>query len=209
MIMFEYFTSSLKILTQPSPKSTSILTFLTSSSLMRKRWIQLCAFFVVFTSLCAPCWADPHEDVLKMLKQDLTEQAFTMVNAYLQDHPQDPQMRFWQGNLWVKKGESNKASEVFLRLTQDYPELSEPYNNLGILQFQAGDFLSAKSSFESALKVQPDFVNAMENLGDTYLLLARSTLDQAKELDPKSKSTKYKLELIGQLLSEWSKNSKK
>jgi len=207
--MFEYFTSSLKILTQPSPKSTSILTFLTSSSLMRKRWIQLCAFFVVFTSLCAPCWADPHEDVLKMLKQDLTEQAFTMVNAYLQDHPQDPQMRFWQGNLWVKKGESNKASEVFLRLTQDYPELSEPYNNLGILQFQAGDFLSAKSSFESALKVQPDFVNAMENLGDTYLLLARSTLDQAKELDPKSKSTKYKLELIGQLLSEWSKNSKK
>jgi tetratricopeptide (TPR) repeat protein len=209
MIMFEYFTSSLEILTQLSPKSTSILTFLTSLSLMRKLWIYLFVFFVVFTSLCAPCWADPHEDVLKMLKQDLTEQAFTMVNAYLQDHPQDPQMRFWQGNLWVKKGESNKASEVFLRLTQDYPELSEPYNNLGILQFQAGDFLSAKSSFESALKVQPDFVNAMENLGDTYLLLARSTLDQAKELDPKSKSTKYKLELIGQLLSEWSRNSKK
>jgi Flp pilus assembly protein TadD len=109
----------------------------------------------------------------------------------------------------VKKGVSNKASEVFLRLTQDYPELSEPYNNLGILQFQAGDFLSAKSSFESALKVQPDFVNAMENLGDTYLLLARSTLDQAKELDPKSTSTKYKLELIHQMLSEWSKHPKK
>ncbi len=207
--MFEYFTSSLKILTHLALNPPSILTFLTFSSLMRKLWIQLCAVLVFFTSLCAPCMADPHEDVLKLLKQDLTEQAFVMVNAYLQDHPQDPQMRFWQGNLWVKKGVSNKASEVFLRLTQDYPELSEPYNNLGILQFQAGDFLSAKSSFESALKVQPDFVNAMENLGDTYLLLARSTLDQAKELDPKSTSTKYKLELIHQILSEWSKHPKK
>lgn len=101
------------------------------------------------------------------------------------------------------------ASEVFLRLTQDYPELSEPYNNLGILQFQAGDYLSAKSSFESALKVQPDFANAMENLGDTYLLLSRSTLAQAKELAPQSKSANYKIELINQMLIEWSKNQKK
>ena len=204
--MLKHFTSSLKNLPPSASISRSFFSF---PSLIRKGSIQLCAVFVFCSCLNTACLADPHEAVLKLLRQDLTEQAFVMVNAYLQDNPQDPQMRFWQGNLWVKKGSPKTASEVFLRLTQDYPELSEPYNNLGILQFQAGDYLSAKNSFESALKVQPDFANAMENLGDTYLLLSRSTLGQAKELEPKSKSTNYKLELINQMLIEWSKNQKK
>ena len=204
--MLEHFTSSLKFLTSSVLISRSFFSF---PSMIHKQSIQLCAAFVFCSLLSTTCLADPHEDVLKLLKQDLTEQAFVAVNAYLQDHPQDPQMRFWQGNLWVKKGSPQMASEVFLRLTQDYPELSEPYNNLGILQFQAGDYLSAKSSFESALKVQPDFANAMENLGDTYLLLSRSTLAQAKESAPQSKSANYKIELINQMLIQWSKSQKK
>ena len=60
---------------------------------------------------------------MKLLKQNLNDQAFVLVSEYLKDHPLDPQMRFWQGNLWVKRGEKERAREIFLRLTQDYPEL--------------------------------------------------------------------------------------
>jgi len=152
--------------------------------------------------------ADPHEEVLKLLTQNLTDQAFVLVIVYLKAHPLDPQMRFWQGNLWVNKGEKGLAGEIFLRLTLDYPEFSEPYNNLGILQFEAGEYQKAKSSFESALKVQPHYALAMENLADTYLLLSRTTMEQAQALDPQSKSSRNKLELINQLLLDWSKAQK-
>jgi tetratricopeptide (TPR) repeat protein len=201
-----YFTSSLNFLTKGLSINSSFFKVLRQ---MRKHGQLVLAGFVLQLCLASPCWADPHEEVLKLLKQDLSEQAFVMVSQYLLDHPQDPQMRFWLGNLWVKKGEKKTAAEVFQRLTQDFPELSEPYNNLGILQFESGDFSAAKASFESALKVQPDFALAVENLADTYLLLSRSTLVHATALDPKSKSAKYKLELINQALHDWSQKQNK
>ncbi len=206
MIQLMYFTSSLNFLTKGFDINASFLNSLNS---LQKHWKPLLMGFVMQIGLATPCLADPHEEVLKLLKQDLSEQAFVMVSQYLQDHPQDPQMRFWLGNLWVKKGEKKTAAEIFLRLTQDCPELSEPYNNLGILQFEAGDFSAAKASFEAALKVQPDFALAVENLADTYLLLSRSTLEHASALDPKSKSAKYKLELINQALLDWSQKQSK
>jgi Flp pilus assembly protein TadD len=175
-----------------------------------KKGLHLCASLLIFIclGLSGPCLADPHEEVLKLLKQNLTDQAFDLVSVYLKDHPQDPQMRFWQGNLWVKKGERSLASEVFLRLTQDYPELSEPHNNLGILQFEAGDYQKAKNSFETALKLQPNYALAKENLADTYLLLSKSSMEQAVVMDPKSKSAHNKLELINQLLLDWAQSKK-
>ncbi len=206
MIQLMYFTSSLIFLTKGLHINASFLNFLRH---LQKHGLLLTTGLVLQLCLVTPCLADPHENVLKLLKQDLSEQAFVMVSQYLQDHPQDPQMRFWLGNLWVKKGEKKKAADIFLRLTQDCPELSEPYNNLGILQFEAGDYHAAKASFESALKVQPDFALAVENLADTYLLLSRSSLEHASALDPKSKSAKYKLELINHALLDWSQKQSK
>jgi tetratricopeptide (TPR) repeat protein len=202
-----YFTTSLKILTKGRLIKAFFFIFINK---VRTQGQQVCSAFLLLLclSLSGPCLADPHEEVLKLLKQNLTDQAFTLVNAYLKDHPQDPQMRFWQGNLWVKKGEKSLASDVFLRLTQDYPELSEPHNNLGILQFEAGEYLKAKSSFEAALKLEPNYALAMENLADTYLLLSRTTMEQVVSTDPKSKSAHNKLELINQLLLDWGKSKK-
>lgn len=203
--MQEYFTTSLKILTKSRLVNSLFLAFIKKA---RKRLGVLGSIFWIFLFLSGPCLADPHEEVIKLLKQDLTDQALVLVSDYLKDHPLDPQMRFWQGNLWVKKGEKSLATEVFLRLTQDYPELSEPHNNLGILQFEAGEYLKAKSSFEAALKLQPNYPLAMENLADTYLLLSLTSMEKAQALDPKSKSIHNKLELIKQLLLDWSKAQK-
>ncbi len=205
--MLRYFTTSLIFLTKGWPINSLFLAFIKKAQMQGS---QLCAIvlFLLCLSSSGPCLADPHEEVLKLLKQNLNDQAFVLVSEYLKDHPLDPQMRFWQGNLWVKKGEKGLAGEIFLRLTQDYPELSEPYNNLGILQFEAGEYQKAKSSFESALKVQPHYALAMENLADTYLLLSRTTMEQAQALDPQSKSSRNKLELINQLLLDWSKAQK-
>jgi tetratricopeptide (TPR) repeat protein len=202
-----YFTSSLKIFIKVQLIKSLFLIFMNKSP---KKGLHLCAPLLIFLclGLSGPCLADPHEDVLKLLKQNLTDQAFDLVTVYLKDHPQDPQMRFWQGNLWVKKGERALASEVFLRLTQDYPELSEPHNNLGILQFEAGDYQKAKNSFETALKLQPNYALAMENLADTYLLLSKSSMEQALVMDPKSKSAHNKLELINQLLLDWAQKKR-
>jgi Flp pilus assembly protein TadD len=75
----------------------------------------------------------PHNDVRKLLRQAKYPQALLLVNKGLVNNPRDPQMRFWQGFIFEQLGQPEMALQVYLGLTQDYPELAEPHNNLGVL----------------------------------------------------------------------------
>jgi len=149
-------------------------------------------------------FAGPHQDAMKLLRQDKSDEAFELVQNYLKDHPLDPQMRFWMANLLEKKAASDQAFEIYLQLTQDYPELAEPHNNLGILWVKKGELLNAKASFEMALKDAPNLVNAQENLASVFLLLSQASLIQAQTLDPQSKVIASKLKSIEGVINQFS-----
>ena len=55
------------------------------------------------------------------------------IEAMLAKRPRDPQWRFLQGVLFAEIGKRNEAITTFELLTEDFPELSEPYNNLAAL----------------------------------------------------------------------------
>ena len=66
-----------------------------------------------------------------------------------------------------------------MQLTRDYPELAEPYNNLAVLHAASGHLEKAREALETALRLDPGYATARENLGDVYLRLAASAYEQA------------------------------
>ena len=85
---------------------------------------------LVFTGLAH---ADDYSDVNQLLKSGKGTEALAKADKYLADKPKDPQMRFLKGVIQTQAGNTTEAIATFTALTQDYPELPEPYNNLAAL----------------------------------------------------------------------------
>ena len=117
----------------------------------------------------------PHNNVRKLLRQAKYTQALELVNKALSTNPRDPQMRFWQGFIYEHLGQSSHALQIYQGLTQEYPELAEPHNNLGVLYAAQGDYPRAKASLDSALRANPNYAAAQENMGDLLVNMARQS----------------------------------
>jgi Flp pilus assembly protein TadD len=57
--------------------------------------------------------------------------------------------------------------------------LPEPYNNLAVLQAAAGQVDSARALLETALRLDPGYRTAHQNLGDVYVRLAQRAYEAA------------------------------
>jgi tetratricopeptide (TPR) repeat protein len=90
-------------------------------------------------------------------------------------------------------------------LTEDYPELPEPYNNLAVLYASQGQYDKAKQSLEMAIRTHPSYATAHENLGDIYAKMASQAYDRALQLDRSNATTQTKLAMIQDLFASRSK----
>jgi tetratricopeptide (TPR) repeat protein len=88
---------------------------------------------------------------------------------------------------------------VFTALTEDYPELPEPYNNLAVLYASQGNYEKAKSALELAIHTHPSYATAHENLGDIYAQLASRAYDRALQLDKTNTAAQTKLAMVKEL----------
>ena len=77
----------------------------------------------------------------------------------------------------------DEAFVVYEELAQDYPELAEVQNNLGVMYAARGNLGQAKLAFENALRNNPRYATAHENMGDIFLHLARQSFAKSAELD--------------------------
>jgi len=143
--------------------------------------------------------ADDYADVGALLRQGKVDEALAKADAYIAGKPRDPQMRFMRGVILSEQGRGADATIVFTQLTQDFPELPEPYNNLAALYAAQGQFDKARAALETAIKLKPDYATAYENLGDIYGRLAAQSYGRAQQLDAGSKSLPPKLTLVRQL----------
>ncbi len=123
--------------------------------------------------------ADTYAEVNQLLRQGKSTQALAQAERYLTDRPRDPQMRFLKGMAQSEGGQSAEAMATFLQLTQDYPELPEPYNNLAVLYAGQGQYDKAREALENAVRTNPSYATAHENLGDVHLRLAAQAYEQA------------------------------
>lgn len=123
------------------------------------------------------------------------------VDRHLALHPKDPPGRFLKGVILAEQGRSNEAFEVFFALTQDAPELAEPYNNVAVIYAARGDYQRAREMLESAIRVNPEYATAHENLGDVHAWLAAEAYEKAAKLDAANRGARAKLALARDLVN--------
>ena len=143
----------------------------------------------------------PHDEVQKAMGQRKWGLALEQIDTYLQERPRDPQMRFWRARLLEQLQRGDEAFMVYEELAQDYPELAEVQNNLGVMYAARGNLGQAKLAFENALRNNPNYATAHENMGDILLYLARQSFAKSAELDPTAaKSPQQKMLALDPIL---------
>jgi tetratricopeptide (TPR) repeat protein len=157
----------------------------------------------------APSFADNLPEVQRLIKQGQYPQALEKVDAYLSSKPKDAQGRFLKGLIYTEMNKPAEAIAVFTKLTEDYPELPEPYNNLAVLYAQQKQYDKARTALEMAIRTHPSYAIAYENLGDVYAKLASQAYDKALQLDNANATTQNKLALIRDLITTSGKGNVK
>jgi tetratricopeptide (TPR) repeat protein len=145
--------------------------------------------------------ADDLRDAQKLYNQGKLQPALDKVDEFLKAQPRDPQGRFLKGLLLTEQKRTQEAIQVFTGLTEDFPELPEPYNNLAVLYASQGNYEKAKSALELAIHTHPTYATAHENLGDIYAELASRAYDRALQLDKNNTTAQVKLAMVKDLFS--------
>jgi len=151
---------------------------------------------------CIPALADEYAEVSQLIRANKLSEALSRANQFLAAQPKDPQMRFIKGVIEQDNGKTNEAIATFTRLTEDYPELPEPYNNLAVLYAGQSQFDKARTALEMAIRTNPSYATAYENLGDIYAKLAGQAYNKAIQLDNANQdAVGPKLALIREIFS--------
>jgi Flp pilus assembly protein TadD len=178
-------------------------------SFLRSLLSPLLRLLVLSAGLCAgAAQADVYTDVSLLLRDGKRSEALSAAQTYIAAQPRDPQMRFILGVIQSESGMSADALQTFTLLTQEYPELPEPYNNLAVLLAAQGQFDKAREALEAAIRANPEYATAHENLGDIYARLAALSYSKSLQLDAAHSGAAPKLALIRQLLAPAQKQAK-
>ena len=145
--------------------------------------------------------ADDYSDVNQLLRLGKHTEALARANQYLASKPRDPQMRFLKGVIQSESGKPGDATATFVKLTEEFPELPEPYNNLAVLYASQGQYDKARIALEMAIRTNPSYATAQENLGDVYARMANQAYNKALQLDTGNTAVQPKLAVIHELFS--------
>ncbi len=153
------------------------------------------------TGAFTPVQADDYDDVRQMVRAGKSAEAMRKADQFLATRPHDPQMQFLKGVLLRDAQKTGEAIATFTRLTQDYPELPEPYNNLAALYAGQNQFEKAREALEMAIRNNASYAMAHENLADIYVKLAAMAYEKTLQLEPGNASARGKLAQTRELLN--------
>ncbi len=138
---------------------------------------------LVFVAACMaalPARADEAADIERLYSSGKIDDALAKADAVVAAEPRAATVRFLKGVMLIELKRDDEAIQVFTALTQDYPELADPYNNLAVLYASRGQLQDALAALQNALRNDPSHRAARENLGDLYLVLAQQAWVDAK-----------------------------
>jgi Tfp pilus assembly protein PilF len=150
-----------------------------------------CLCVLLLSALCLGAAAQDAETLQRLQRAEAAAAA----------NPLDARARFQYGVLLLELERDAQAMAVFQRLTEDFPELPEPYNNIALLQARAGRFEAARLALEVALRNDPSYRPARLNLGDVLLHLALQAWEAAAAAAPPDAALQRKLQLARELLA--------
>jgi len=142
--------------------------------------LVLCAALFAAPTLAA---GDESAEISSLVQSGQLAEAMKRVDAGLAQKPADARLRFSKGIILAQQNKPTEAIAVLLKLTEDFPDLPEPYNNLAVLYAANGQYESARIALDKAIASNPGYGMAHENLGDVYAELASQAYEKAARID--------------------------
>ncbi|WP_313075104.1 tetratricopeptide repeat protein [Melaminivora sp.] len=166
------------------------------------RWLALAAALLAGGAQAQQQPGHGYDDVQQLLRAGQAGAALPLLDERIAAHPGDPQLRFLRAVALADTNRQDEAIEALVQLTQTYPELPEPYNNLAVLYAGRNQIDKAREALEMAVRARPDYAVAHENLGDIYSRLALASYARAGELAPSAAAqVAPRMQLLRQLLA--------
>ena len=118
-------------------------------------------------------------DVEKLIKARKYQDAVAQINVNLKKTPRNVQLRFVKARLQIELRQFDQAKKTLIEITQQFPELPEPYNNLAAIAANQDQWIEARDYLELALKLRPSYAIASANLGEIYVRLGAQAYEDA------------------------------
>ena len=118
-------------------------------------------------------------DVERLVKARQYQDAVNLINTQLKTNPRNVQIRFVKARLQIEMRKFDDAKKTLIEITQQFPELPEPYNNLAAMAANQGQWIEARDYLELALKLRPTYTVAAANLGEIYIRLGAQVYEEA------------------------------
>ncbi len=145
--------------------------------------------------------ADVVSDVHTLIGKGDLAGAQRAADTALATRPRDAQTRFIHALVLMESQRNDEAMAAFTSLSQEYPELPEPFNNIALLHVRGGRLDLARQALETALRNDPAHRTARINLAEVYLMLAVMTWEQAAAGGPLDARLARKLEAARALVA--------
>jgi len=143
--------------------------------------------------------ANDLQDAGALYKQGKHNEALSKVDQILANQPKDTSARFLKGLILADLTKTPAAIEIFKALTEDHPELPEPYNNLAVLYARSGQYDKATQTLEKALHTDRSYGTAYDNLGEIYAEMARKAYEKALQTGSSSNIKQTELAMIPEI----------
>ena len=163
--------------------------------------LTIMACFFLLSSLTSFAQNNKIEEIKLLLKNGKYNQAEILINNFNENNLNDPELLFYKGINETNLGKKNQAIDTFRDLTERFPELPEPFNNLAVLYAEKEQYRLAKEILEQAIKTNPSYLTAHINLGDIYTKMASEAYNKALEIDKSNNIAITKLSMITQLFN--------
>ena len=133
------------------------------------------------------------------------DQAGASFQRAFRDDPSSAEALYGLGSVYLQQQKTAEARDSFARATKlkaSYPDtLPNAWNNLGLLATQEGRTAGAITYFQEALRLSPDHLIALDNLGNAYRAEkrwdeARKTLEWAVAVGPQDPLGNYSLGMV-------------
>jgi len=144
--------------------------------------------------------------VLGLLRAGDTTRAVEQARTDVAARPRDVVAHFTLSVALGEARQDDEAIRVLEQVIEDYPELTEPYNNLAVLHARRGAMDLARAALETAVRRNPAHAIAFENLGDVYAALAARSWARSAEIDPARTGALTKLALLRELRAKSATN---
>lgn len=162
--------------------------------------IKLLSIFIL-SSFLVTSVAAGNKEIQQMIQQGSFQKALVLAEEQLALNPEDIQTQFLKGLVLARMDRLKESAAVFIKLTEEHPELPEPYNNLAVIYAATGEYDKAEEALRKAINTHPSYATAHENLGDIYAKMASQAYNDALKLDSDNQETKEKLSMINDLIT--------